>query len=514
VSVLGIDALYYLSAVLFLPLVGAIVALLARGAAKAVAIITASLELALAGGLLYATLDAPQTLTTPAMTIVASHDWLPRFGLSYALQSDPLSVWLILLTAFLLLIAVIAPIYAHAHHGRANSSSPLQQPGSYYAGLLALTTGMLGVFMAHSMFLFYIFWEAMLVPAYFLIARFARQRGPQIAMRFIIYALGGGLVMLAGLIGLGAVVAAKDPQIGFNPDAWLPIFNSKLGMMTPPTGLYIDANTQTLLFAAIVIGVAVKIPLLPLHSWLPDTYAESPAPVTVMIAGVMSKTGVYVLLRFGVMLFPLGAANWQPWLAGLAIAGILYGALAALSANSLQRIAAYASLSHMGFITLGVVSGNADGQSGALLQMVNHGVIIAALFLVAAMLEQRAGSRNLTAFGGWGSKRPLFATMFMLISLATLGLPGLSSFAGEFLIMLGAWQAEPVYAALAVLGVILAAWYMARMYQQVMHGAELNHPAADMHGGEMALLLPLTLLFVVVGVAPGLITDSILQMLK
>lgn len=504
-SVFGIDALYYLSAVLFLPLVGAVIALVAREAAKLVAIITALLELALAGGLLYVTLTATGK---PRMTIADTVPWLPSFGLNYALQSDPLSVWLILLTAFLLLIAVVAPAYNAAHPARAHFNAPLRQPASYYAALLALASGMLGVFMAHSIFLFYIFWEAMLVPAYFLIARFARERGPAIAMRFVIYALGGGLVMLAGLIGLGAVVASKagsfDKGLGFNPDAWL----------LHTAGLNIDTGTQTLLFTAIVIGVAVKIPLLPLHSWLPDTYAESPAPVTVLIAGVMSKTGVYVLLRFGVMLFPLGAANWQPWLAGLAIAGILYGALAALAANSLPRIAAYASLSHMGFITLGVVSNNPDGQSGAILQMVNHGVIIAALFLVAAMLEQRAGSRNLTAFGGWGRKRPLFATMFMLISLATLGLPGLSSFAGEFLIMLGAWRAEPAYAALAVLGVILAAWYMARMYQRVMHGAERNHPAPDLRSGEMALLLPLTLLFFVVGVAPGIITDSILQMLK
>ncbi len=526
-EVFGIPALAYLSAVLFLPLAGAIIALLAREAAKLVAIMVTVLELALAIGLLIATLTANGK---PAMTIAASTTWLPSFGLSYALQSDPLSIWLIVLTAFLLLIAVVAPVYTSANNGSplqigmtganngsplqigmvgANRSTALQQPASYYAGLLTLATGMLGVFLAHSIFLFYIFWEAMLVPAYFLIARYARERGPQIAMRFILYALGGGLVMLAGLIGLGAVVASKASSFegqgfGFNPDAWL----------QHPLGLTIDAGTQTWLFAAIVIGVAVKIPLVPLHSWLPDTYAESPAPVTVMIAGVMSKTGVYVLLRFGVMLFPLGAANWQPWLAGFAIAGILYGALAALAADSLQRIAAYASLSHMGFITLGVISGNRDGQSGAILQMVNHGVIIAALFLVVAMLEQRAGSRHLSAFGGWGKKRPLFATMFMLISLATLGLPGLGSFAGEFLIMLGAWQAAPIYAVLAVLGVILAAWYMVRMYQRVMHGAERNHPASDMRGGEMLLLLPLTLLFFIVGIAPGIITDSLLAALR
>ena len=519
---MDIDALTYLSAVLFLPLAGAVLILFARESAKWVAIMVAILELALAAGL----------LTNANFTLNAYHPWITLTTqitnssgpattqvplISYNLHIDPLSIWLVLLTAFLLLIAVAAPVYATAHHARVNdgsplqigvtgvnSNAPLQQPASYYAGLLALATGMLGVFMAHSILLFYIFWEAMLVPAYFLIARYARERGPQIAMRFILYALGGGLVMLAGLIGLGAVAASQG--FGFNPDAWL------LPKQFP--GVIIDAGTQTWLFAAIVIGVAVKIPLVPLHSWLPDTYAESPAPVTVMIAGVMSKTGVYVLLRFGVMLFPLGAANWQPWLAGFAIAGILYGALAALAANSLQRIAAYASLSHMGFITLGVVSGNADGKSGAVLQMVNHGVIIAALFLVAAMLEQRAGSRHLSAFGGWGKKRPLFATMFMLISLATLGLPGLSSFAGEFLIMLGAWQAAPIYAVLAVLGVILAAWYMVRMYQRVMHGAERSHPASDLRGGEMLLLLPLTLLFFVVGIAPGIITDSLLQMLK
>lgn len=507
-NVFGIDALYYLSIVLFLPLLGAVVALLVRNSAKLVAALTAFLELALASLLLYATLTTNangEVLGAPKMTIAVTADWLPSFGLRYALKSDPLSVWLIMLTALLLLIAVCAPAYNNSPHREANY---VGQP-AYYAGLLALASGMLGVFMADSIFLFYIFWEAMLVPAYFLIARYSRERGPAIAMRFILYALSGGLIMLAGFIGLGAVVAGQSSSFegqsfGFDPDLWLQHL----------TGLNIDATTQTWLFLAIVIGTAVKIPLVPLHSWLPDTYAESPAPVTVLIAGVMSKTGVYALLRFGVLLFPLGAANLQPWLAGFAIATILYGALAALEANSLQRIAAYASLSHMGFIALGVISANKDGQTGAVLQMINHGVIIAALFLVAAMLERRSGSRNLTAFGGWGEKRPVLATVFMLIALATLGLPGLSSFAGEFLIMTGAWQARPAYAVLAVLGVILAAWYMVRMYQRVMHGPELTHPAPDMHEGEMALLLPLIVLFFVVGVAPGIITDSIIQMLN
>ncbi len=491
-SVLGIDPLLYLSVVLFVPLLGAMIALFAGRAARLVAIATALLELLLGVGLLY------DLYGESGFSLGGGIDWLPAFGLRYALQADALNVWLVLLTGLLLLIAVLAPAYNNSPHKEQDSAALHHQP-SYYAGLLALATGMLGVFLAHSVFLFYIFWEAMLVPAYFLIARFARERGPAIALRFVLYALGGGLVMLAGLIGLGAAVAASGG--GFNPDAWL----ADVSALQKPA---LDAGVQSWLFAAIVIGVAVKIPLVPLHSWLPDTYAESPAPVTVLVAGVMSKTAVYVLLRYGVLMFPAAAATWQPWLAGVAIAGILYGAMAALAANSLPRIAAYASLSHMSFIALGVVSANRDGQNGAILQMVNHGLIIAALFLMAAMLERRAGSRNLTAFGGWGKRRPLFATMFMLISLATLGLPGLGSFAGEFLIMLGAWRAQPAYAALAVLGVILAAWYMVRLYQRVMHGAEREHPAADMSGGELALLLPLVLLFIILGLAPGLITGT------
>lgn len=502
------DALFYLTVVLFLPLVGAVVALVFRNAAKTVAIVFAGLELLLAAGLLAAVLNADQ------LTVSGSMDWVTITGqtldasggkidtpvalIRYALLADPLSVWLVLLTALLLLVAVLAPAYNNSPHRERDYVGT----AGYYAGLLALVSGMLGVFLAHSVFLFYIFWEAMLVPAYFLIAGSARERGSPIAMRFILYAIGGGLLMLVGFIGLGAAMAGKN--FGFNPDAWL---------LHLPGMTDFDPQAQSLIFLAIVLGVAVKIPLVPLHSWLPDTYAESPAPVTVLIAGVMSKTGVYALLRFGVLLFPTAAQQWQGWLAGFAIVGILYGALAALDANSLQRIAAYASLSHMSFIALGIVTGNANGQTGAILQMVNHGVIIAALFLIAAMLERRAGSRNLTAFGGWGNKRPVLATMFMLIALATLGLPGLSSFAGEFLIMTGAWQARPVYAILAVLGVILAAWYAVRMYQRVMHGAEREHNSPDMRGSELALILPLVLLFFILGLAPNIITRSVLDML-
>ncbi len=494
--ILGIDNLLYLAAILFLPLLGSLLlAVVPQRAAKRVALLFSGLLLLLAAGLVYEVGGGGVRAGGLA--------WYEPIGLRFALKADALNLWLVALTAILLLIAVLAPTPTLPPTSRGEDSPPAKL---YYGSMLALATGMLGVFLSDSIFLFYIFWEAMLIPAYFLVSRFAGPRAGQIALRFLIYTIGGGLLMLTGLIGLGA--AAASAGLGFNPDA---IFS----------GLRLGAEAQGFVFAAVVAGVMVKIPLFPFHSWLPDVYGESPAPVVVLIAGVMSKTGIYALLRYGVLMLPEGARGWQPLIAGMAVGSILYGALNALGATSLQRLVAYISLSHMGFLALGAISMTADGMSGAILQSFNHGIIIAAMFLIAGMMQQRVGSTELAAFGGWGKRLPVFATLFLLFSLATLGLPGLSGFSGEFMIMLGAYRYQPLYAILALVGVVLAAWYAVRLYQNVMHGPDAPplspaHPGSaglvDARGAELLVLLPLLLLIVLVGVAPWLLTNSIVTL--
>ena len=484
-TIFGIPALWYLSLVLWLPLVGALgLALVSERAARGLALVVALVE-AVLGALL---------LLGPGAA-GGSMDWLPAFGLRYALQVDALALPFVLLAAGLLVVAVAAPPSWRAALGERNPG-PVR---GYYAALLALTTGMLGVFLAGSVFLFYIFWELMLLPAYYLLARFARVDAPRIALRFVLYTLAGGLLMLVGLLGMGATADAHGA--GFNPDALL---GSLAGQ--------IESNTQFWLFAAILAGVVVKIPLVPFHSWQPESYAEAPAPVAVILAGVMAKTAIYVLIRFGVLVFPAGALAWQPVVATLAVISIVYGALAALAAREFPRVVAYVSLSHMGFLALGVAAGTQQALAGAVLQAVNHGVIIAGLFLLAAMLERRAsGARSLAAYGGWAARWPRLATVFLLVALGALGLPGLSGFSGEFLILLGTYRVLPWAVVVALVGVILAAWYAVRFYQATMHGPETpaTGDRADLTRGEALLLAPLLAAIVIIGLAPGLITGSL-----
>lgn len=423
-----------------------------------------------------------------------SFNWVPSLGLNYRLGVDNISAWLVILTAFLTLVTII---------GAGFIAPIVERPNVFLAWIFALEMGIIGVFLATNLLLFYVFWEVMIIPAYFLIGQWGGPNRVRAAVRFVLYTFAGSLLMLVSIL---ALVFLTTP-VGGVPS--LDFESVRKAIMGLPAG------TQDWLFLGFAAGFVVKVPLIPFQTWLPDAYCESPAPVTVMLAGAMSKTGAYGFLRFGVFLFPNAAHDFAPWLAGLALVNIIYGALAALAQTDLRRLLAYSSLSHMGFIILGIFAMNSQGVSGAVLQMVNHGIVTPALFLALAALARRVPAENLNEIGGLQKVMPRLAALFLVLGLASLGLPGLNQFAGEFLILGGSFLASPIYAVAAVVGLVLAAWYMLRFFQAVWHGpnkqsiATQNIKVMDMQRAEFALFVPLVLLIVLLGVAPIIVTGPL-----
>ena len=414
--------------------------------------------------------------------------WVKQVGLRYQVSVDGISAWLIVLAAFLGLVAVFA------------GGGVAERPRYFWAALFGLEGGIIGVFASTNLLLFYIFWEVMLIPAYFLISSWGETNfRVRAAIRFVLFTLAGSLFMLVGILFLAFVTTPAGAEFSLD---YLQVQKNIANL---------SSETQNWLFLAFAAAFIVKVPLVPFHSWLPDAYAEAPAPALALIAGAMSKTGAYGFLRFGVFLFPAAAAEFAPWFAALALVGIIYDALAALGERDIKRILAYSSLSHMGFIVLGIFAINNQGVNGAVLQMVNHGIVTPALFLAAAALYTRTGTNRIDLLGGLQNRWPRLAALFLVLGLASLGLPGLNQFAGEFLIIGGAFLSSPVYAAFAVFGVVLAAWYIMRFFQGVWHGPEpdlsqINSNATDMRQAEFVLFVPLVLLIVLLGVAPSLIT--------
>ncbi len=481
-----------LSVIVFLPIVGALIALaLPRRAAWGWGILVALVDLALALALI------PLTQSGGAGYQFVEHArWLPELGIGYALGVDGLSLFLLSLNGLITLVALIA-------------SWPQAQSGDrvrgYIALMLLLAGAMQGVFLATNVFLFYIFWELMLVPAYLLVGMFGGPRRAYAAIKFVLYTAVGSLLMLIGVIWLGVVVSS-NAGVSFTLD--LPTL-LRLG---------VPVSAQGILFLAFMAAFAVKSGLFPFHGWAPDAYVEAPAPVTAVVAGVMAKTAIYGMLRIVAPLFPVAMRTYFPLIGTLAVIGILYFALQALISTDFKRLLAYVSLSHMGVIVLGVFALNAQGIQGAIIQMVNHGIIIAALFLIAAAIEARIGVRRLAEFGALATRLPWLATAFLITALAALGLPGLNSFAGEFLAFLGAFHVNWVYGGLATLVVIPAAWYMLRFFQGVMEGAApesgpvakalagASGKLADLRWQEWLALIPLIALIFYLGIFPATLT--------
>jgi NADH-quinone oxidoreductase subunit M len=467
-----------LTATLFAPLVGALLVALvpaareqtARWVALAASLATLGLAVVLAAR--FRTGEAGFQLGMAA-------DWVPAFGVSYRVGVDGVSLPLVLLTTLLTLLAIVG------------SWRMADRVRSYLGLLLVLETAMLGVFVSLDLFLFYVFWEAVLVPAYFLIGSFGGQRRVYAAVKFFVYTLLGGLLMLVGIIALFYLHQKATGVPSFDYDA-LRDFEK-------------EPTTQRWLFAAFFAAFAIKTPLWPFHTWLPDAYTEAPTTTTVLLAGVMSKLGVYGFLRFAVPLFPDAAHFFQPALLTLAVVGILYCALVATVQRDFKTLVAYSSVSHLGFIVLGIFAFNIQGLQGGVYYMVAHGLVIGGLFFVTGMLEERRGTRRIEEFGGLQQAVPRMAAVMLVITLGSVALPGLVGFVGEFLTLLGAFLENRVYAVLAALGVILGAVYLLWAYQRMWHGPlerEENRAIGDLTGREWAILGPLVAAIIVLGLFP------------
>jgi NADH-quinone oxidoreductase subunit M len=409
--------------------------------------------------------------------------WIPSAGIDYQMGVDGISVFLILLSTVLTPLAILA------------SWTITDRAKEYFVFMLLLETGMIGVFAALDLFLFYIFWEVMLIPMYFLIGVWGGERRIYAAMKFVLYTMIGGVLMLVAILALYFIHGNETGEFTFSYPAILAALTSKALILTP--------QVELLLFAAFFLAFAVKVPLFPFHTWLPDAHVEAPTAGSVLLAGVLLKMGTYGLIRFSLPLFPDISHLLAPLISSLAIVGIIYGALVAMVQPDLKKLVAYSSVSHLGFVVLGIFSFTTQGVEGAVYQMLNHGISTGALFLLVGMIYERRHTRLISEFGGLANRMPLFAAAFLFVTLSSIGLPGLNGFVGEFLILLGTFGANPTYAAFAATGVILSAVYMLWMFQRVVWG-EVSNPQnellTDLNGRERLTLLPLLILIVWMGV--------------
>ncbi|PLX84259.1 MAG: NADH-quinone oxidoreductase subunit M [Desulfuromonas sp.] len=405
--------------------------------------------------------------------------WIGRWGIRYTVGMDGLSLLLVLLSACLLVLSVLISWREIDRHG------PL-----YYALLLLLETGILGVFLALDLVLFYLFWEVMLIPMFLLIGIWGHERRLYAAVKFFLFTLAGSLLMLLAILGLYVLHGRQTGDWTFALAA--------LQETAVPAGL------APWMFGAFLLAFAVKVPLVPVHTWLPDAHTEAPTAGSVILAGLLLKTGVYGLLRFGFPLFPEVALTSLPLLALLALIGIFYAAWIAYLQVDAKRLVAYSSVAHLGFVILGIAAWNVTALEGSILQMVNHGITTGALFALVGMIDARAGTRRLDGLGGLWARIPVLSAFFLFFCLASLGLPGLNNFAGEILILVGAFQARPIWGALGMAGVVFAAAYTLRLAQGVIWGEPRDkEPWPDMTVREGLVLVPLAVMVLWLGLYPA-----------
>jgi NADH-quinone oxidoreductase subunit M len=415
------------------------------------------------------------------------HEWIPQFGVSYAVGVDGIALVLIALATVLTPVCILASW--HDVDGATRSVN------GYFALLLLLETMMIGVFAATDVFLFYILFEAMLIPMYFIIGAYGGTQRSYAAVKFLLYSLFGGLLMLAAVIGLFVVSDGGDHAF---------LFQNLVGMHIAP-------NTEKLLFVGFFTAFAIKAPLWPVHTWLPDAAAEAPPGGAVLLVGVLDKVGTFGMLRFCLPLFP-NASKWAtPVVITLCVIGIIYGALLAIGQTDLKRLIAYTSISHFGFIAMGIFAMTTQGQSGSAFYMVNHGFSTAAMFLIAGFLISRRGSRLIADYGGVQRVAPVLAGTFLVAGLSSLALPGLSSFVSEFLVLVGTFTRYEAAAIIGTIGIILASVYILWMYQRTMTG-EPNEATAkfpDLTLRETWVVAPVLAIIIGLGVYPKVLLDVI-----
>src|SRR5687767_9873791 len=411
-----------------------------------------------------------------------SVNWIGSIGATYHVAVDGISLWLVLLTTLLMPIAVLS-----------SWTAIKKRQLSYYIFMLILEAAMIGVFVSLDLLLFYLFFEASLVPMFFLIGIWGGERRIYAAVKFFIYTAVGSLLMLVAIIALYILVGSFDYTTILQALATKPL----------------DGNLQFWLFVAFGLAFCIKVPLFPFHTWLPDAHTEAPTAGSVILAGVLLKMGTYGLMRFNLPLFPEAAQAWAPFVITAAVIGIIYGALVAMVQPDVKRLVAYSSVSHMGFVVLGIFSFTELGMQGALYQMLNHGVSTGALFLFVGFIYERRHTRMISEFGGLATPMPWYATLFVIASLSSIGLPFLNGFVGEFLILTGMWTSafsrSWIVTMLAATGVIWAAVYMLWMLQRVLFGETTspeNAQLRDLNARELGLIMPLMLLMLFMGVYP------------
>ena len=418
-------------------------------------------------------------------------DWIPSVGVQYIFGVDGFSVLLILLTTLLGFIAVYSSFTAITERKK-----------EYYISLLVLQTGMLGVFCSLDFILFYVFWEVMLVPMYFLIGVWGGPRRLYAAIKFFLYTLVGSVLMLVGILTLYFYNAGGLAALGLQGLGNVPTFSIPHLFTIAPL---IPSGVQFWVFLAFFVGFAIKVPMFPFHTWLPDAHVEAPTAASVILAAVLLKMGTYGFVRLSLPLLPEATVNAVGWIGVLAIIAIIYGALVAMAQKDMKKLVAYSSVSHMGFIMLGLFALNEPGLRGAILQMLNHGVSTGALFLLVGIVYERRHNRMIAEYGGLAKVMPIYAMFFLVITMSSIGLPTLNGFIGEFLILIGAYNHSWVWALFAASGIVLGAAYMLWLYQRVFFGEmtnEKNKDLADLNRREQWTLIPLIVIAFWIGLYP------------
>ncbi len=431
------------------------------------------------------------SLGTHEMQLVEQVNWIPSIGVTYYLGVDGISILLVMLTTLISIIVVVC-----------SYSDIEERLKEYYVCILFLETGMLGVFVALDFFLFYIFWEIMLVPMYFLIGIWGHGRRLYSAIKFFLYTLFGSVFMLLGILALYFLNGNPDYGTGkltFN------VMELIQNLRVPNEPVFAGLSAQALIFLALFLGFAIKVPMFPFHTWLPDAHTDAPTAGSVVLAGVLLKMGTYGFVRFSLPLLPVASHTMISFIALLSIIGIIYGALVAMAQVDMKRLIAYSSVSHMGFLMLGLFALNPEGVSGGIIQMINHGVSTGALFLLVGIIYERRHTREIAAFSGLSRVVPVFAVFFAITMFSSIGLPGLNGFVGEFLILIGIFKTNLVYAVFAVTGIILGAAYMLWLFQRTMFGdpvGEANQNMQDMNLRQVGYMLPLVILMFWIGLYP------------
>ncbi len=477
---------HLLTCLLFLPLIGAMAVLLSRrnaGAARWIGLATSLATFVLSLPLFFGYDGA-----NAAMQFVENVSWIPSLNVSFHVGIDGISMLLVMLTTFLTPIVLIS------------SWTSIGKNIAFYVSLmLLLETAMIGVFVSLDTFLFYVFWEMILIPMYFIIGIWGGKERVYATVKFFIYTMVGSLLMLIAIIWLG-YFASTLPGGEFTTDI-VKLF--EIGPMIP-------MHIQVWMFAAFALSFLIKVPAFPLHTWLPDAHVQAPTGGSVILAGVLLKMGTYGLIRFNLQLFPQSSIEYASVLSILGVIGIIYGALVSMVQKDVKKLVAYSSVSHMGFILLGLFGMTTLGLQGGLIQMLNHGLSTGALFLIVGMIYDRRHTRMIDDFGGLARQIPVFSTFFLIVTLSSIGLPGMNGFVGEFLILLGSFESAVLgsiwYVVFAATGVVLAAVYMLWMFQRVVFGVSRspeNDTIVDLNKREISLLLPIVLFIFWIGIYPS-----------